>query len=67
MQVLTDELAEDAVALAVEDAHARHAYEDGIVDEILHGGQSLVATHTAHVYVLMEVGTTVVDGLARGA
>ena len=36
-EVLLDEVAEDAVALAVEDAHAAHAHEDGVVEVVCDG------------------------------
>ena len=62
-EVLTDELAQDAVALAMEDAHALHTHEDGIVDEVLHGIERFVATHASHVEVLVEVLAVTVDGL----
>ena len=34
--ILAYELSEYAVALAVEDAHARHTHEYSVVDEVLH-------------------------------
>ena len=36
LQILAYELSEYAVALAVEDAHARHAHEYSVVDKVLH-------------------------------
>ena len=49
----------------MKDAHARHTHEYGVVDEVLHGVQRLVATHSAHVEVLVEVELVLVDGLTR--
>ena len=62
-QILAYELAQDAVALAVEDAHSLRAHEDGIVYIILYGNQRLVSAHAAHVEVLAEVFLVLVDGL----
>ena len=62
-QILTDELPEDAVALAMEDADTCHAYQYGIIDEILYGRQGLVASHAANVKVLLEVRLVAVYGL----
>ena len=55
VQILADELAQDACARSMKDAHAAHAYQDGIVDEMHHSVNSLVASHATHVQVLMEV------------
>ena len=33
-QILTDQLAQDAIAFAMENAHSGHAHENGIVNEI---------------------------------
>ena len=55
VEVLADELAQDACARAVEDAHPRHAHQDGVVDEVHHGIYGLVAAHASHVDVLVEV------------
>ena len=55
LQVLTDELAQNAVALAMQNAHTRHSYKYSVVDEVLHSVQSFVATHATHVEILMEV------------
>ena len=41
-----------------------HTHQDGIVNEILHGIQSLITTHTSYVQILMEVGLVGIDGLA---
>ena len=49
----------------MKDAHARHTHEYGVVDEVLHGVQRLVTTHSAHVEVLVEVELVLVDGLTR--
>ena len=63
-QILAYQLPQDARSRAVQDSHARHAYEDGIVDEIGDGVDGLVASHTAHVEVLSEVQFAVVYHLA---
>ena len=55
LQVLTDELAQNAVALAMQNAHTRHSYKYSVVDEVLHSVQSFVATHATHIEILMEV------------
>ena len=67
VEILANQLTENAVALAVKDAYMSHAYEDGVVNEILHCGESFVATHSSYVDVLMEIGTSIVDGLACSA
>ena len=48
----------------MEDAYSRHADEGGIVDEIHHGIEGFVASHAAHVEVLLEVELLLVDSLA---
>ena len=67
VEILANQLTENAVALAVKDAYMSHAYKDGVVNEILHCGESFVATHSSYVDVLMEIGTSIVDGLACSA
>ena len=64
LQVLTYELAQNTVALAVQDAHARHSYKYRIVDEVLHSVKSFVATHATHVKILTEVELVRVDSLS---
>ena len=63
-QILTDELSQDTIALTMEDAHTWHSHEDGIVDEILHGIERLIATHTSDVEVLVEIGLVLVYRVA---
>ena len=46
-EILTYELAQNAVAFAMEDAHAAHTNEYGIVNEILHLVKCLVAAHAS--------------------
>lgn len=65
MQVLANQLAQDAAARAVEDAHTRHAHENGIVDEVGDGIDSLIAAHAAHVQILAEIQLARVYRLAR--
>ena len=55
LQVLSYEGAQDAVARAMQYAHARHAQQYGIVDVVGDSLQGLFATHTTHVDVLLEV------------
>ena len=62
-QVLADELSKDAAARSVKDAHTAHAHKDGVVDEIHHGIDGLVATHAAHVKVLAKTVLAFVNGL----
>ena len=47
----------------MKNANARHAYEDGIIEEILYGSQCLVAPHAPHVEVLVEVAPVAVHGV----
>ena len=47
----------------MKDTHTGHSHEDGVVDEIPHSRQRLIATHTAHVKVLTEILPMVVDGV----
>ena len=54
-EVLTDELTEGTCACAVQDADASYADLYGIVDEQLHGVEGLVASHSAHVDILLEM------------
>lgn len=63
-QILAYELSQDAVALTMEDAHTGHTHKDGIVDEILHGIERLIATHTPYVEVLVEIGLVLVYRVA---
>lgn len=61
-EILTDELAQDAIAFAVEDTDTLHAHEHSIIDEVAYGLQRLVTTHTPHVEVWMEVLAMIVNG-----
>ena len=63
-QVLTDELSEDSVALAMEISNSWHSHKDGIVNEILNGIQCLIATHTSYIQILVEVGLVGIYRLA---
>ena len=56
-------MAQDARACAVEDAYARHAHLCGVVDEMLHSIQGLVASHSAYVDVLLEVQLFLAHGI----
>ena len=64
-EVLSDELAEDAVARAVEDADAVGADLDSVVDEVGHGLQGFVATHAAEVDVLVEMQALLMHRVGR--
>ena len=55
IEVLADEGAQYAIARAMQDAHTGHAEQDGIVDIVGDGLQGLLATHAAHIDVLLEV------------
>lgn len=63
-QILADELAKDTIALAMQNSYSWHTHQDGIINEILHGIQSLITTHASHVQILMEVGLVGIDGLS---
>ena len=63
-QVLTDELAENTIALAMKNSNSWHSYQDGIVNEILNGIQCLIATHTSYIQILVEVGLVGIYRLA---
>ena len=38
----------------MQDSNARYPHQNGIINEVVHCLQSLVATHTAHVNILLE-------------
>ena len=59
MQILADQLAQNARSRAVQDAHATQSNEDGIVDKMHHSIDGIVATHAADVQILMEILTAV--------
>ena len=63
-QILADELAKNTIALSMKNADSWHTHQDGIINEILHGIQSLITTHASYVQILMEVGLVGIDGLA---
>ena len=63
-QVLTDELAENSIALAMKNSNSWHSYQDGIINEILNGIQCLIATHTSYIQILVEVGLVGIYRLA---
>ena len=55
VQVLTNQLTQDAGTRTMKNANTRHTYQYGIVEEMHHGVQSLVTTHASDIYVLMEI------------
>ena len=55
LQILAYQLAQDAVALAMQNTYTRHANKYGIVYKVLHSVEGFVATHATHVKVLVEV------------
>ena len=63
-EILPYELAQYAVALAVEYAHTTHTDKYGIINEILHLIDCFVATKPPHVEVLLECASVCVN---RGA
>ncbi len=67
VKILADELAKNAVALAMKDANASDTDEYGIVNEILNGIESLVTTHPSYVKILTELCTAVVNSVASGS
>ena len=54
VEVLADQVAQYAVACAVQDAHAAHADERGVVNKVHNGLNGLVTTHAAHVNIRFE-------------
>ena len=64
LQILAYKLSQNSISLAVKYSHTRHSHEYSVVDEVLHSVQSLVATHSPHVKVLMEVQLVRVNSLA---
>ena len=48
----------------MQDAHHGHAHHYGIVYEVLHSIECLVAAHSPNVYILMEIELAVVDNLS---
>ena len=63
VQVLADGLTEGSCACAVEDADARGVDQQGIVDEVGDGLQGFVCSHTADVYLLLEVEMLLADAV----
>ena len=61
VEVLADEVAQDSVAGAVEDADAAHSYERGIINEVHYGLDGLVTTHSADIDIGLEGQFAVVD------
>ena len=55
IKILADELSEYACSCTMQDAYTTESYQDGIVNEVHHGVDSLVTTHTSYVDVLVEV------------
>ncbi len=55
-QILTDELAQNAISLSMKDSNSWHSYQDGIINEILNGIECFIATHTSYIQILVEVG-----------
>ena len=65
VEILADNGAQGAGAGAVEDANAVLLKENGIVDEIVDGGECFFGAHTAHVEFGAEVEFLFIDGVAR--
>lgn len=63
-EILAYELSENARSSTMEYAHSGHSHEDGVVDEIGDSVDGLVASHTTHIDVLLEVEFAVVDDVA---
>ena len=55
VEIIADELAQDACSGAVQDAHLAGSHQYGIVDEVGDSLQSFLAAHASHVNVLLEV------------
>ena len=65
VEVLADNGAQGAGAGAVEDAYAVLLKENGVVDEIVDGGEGFFGAHAAHIEFGAEVELLLVDGVAR--
>ena len=65
LQVVADERAQAARTSPGQDTHAEYSQHDGIVDEVGHRLDRLVATHAAHVDVLFELQLLLIHTLLR--
>ena len=65
VEILADDGAQGAGAGAVEDAHAVLLKENGIVDEVVDGGEGFFGAHAAHVEFGTEMEFLFIDGVAR--
>ena len=55
VEIIADELAQDACSGAVQDAHSASSHQYGIVDEVGDSLQCFLAAHASYVNVLLEV------------
>ena len=61
VEVLANQVSQDAVSGAVEDADAAHADERGVIYKVHYGLNGLVTAHSAHVDIGLESQFAVVD------
>ena len=61
VEILADEVAQYAVAGAVQDTHAAHSDERGIINKVHDGLDSLITTHAADIDIGLECKLAVVD------
>ena len=66
IEVLADELFEDASTGAVENSHARLTELDGIVDEVGDGLNGFVAAHATYINVGLEIELTCTHFVGSG-
>ena len=64
-EVLPNELAQNAIALAMKDSDLSDSDKNGIVNKVLNGIHSLVTSHAPYVNFLSESRTPVVYRLSR--
>ena len=61
VEVLADKVAQYAVTSAVQDTHAAHANQRGVVNKVHHSLYSLVTAHAADIDIGLEGKLAVVD------
>ncbi len=60
MQVLAYEVAQYAVACAVQDTHSAHSNQCSVINKVHYGLNSLITTHTANIDIRLECQFAVV-------
>ena len=61
-QILSNELAQDAVTFPMQNSDSLYSHKNGIVDEILNCIESFITAHASHVDILMETLPSLIDG-----